>query len=240
MVLMDVLLNFSRSYLPETRGGTMDIPIVLTTILNPKEVDDEVHVMEAINKLPLEFYEKTELFENPSNLNLELIENKLEKPDKYENIYFTHDVSNINLGPTRTTYVQFKSMKDKVGAQFELHKKIRAVDAVDAAEKLILSHFIPDLYGNLRKFSQQTFRCVNCNEKYRRVPLIGKCRKCGGKIVLTVYQGGVTKYLKLSQEMAQKYDLPIYLKQRLELLEKDIASIFVDEKAPQVSLSEFM
>ncbi len=241
MLLMDVLLNFSKSYLPETRGGTMDIPIVLTTILNPKEVDDEVHVMETITKLPLEFYEKTEKFESPGNLKMiELVENKLDKPGQYENLGFTHKVSDINLGPIRTTYVQFKSMKEKVNAQFELHKKIRAVDTADAAERLILSHFIPDLYGNLRKFSQQTFRCVNCNEKYRRIPLIGKCRKCGGKIVLTVYEGGVTKYLKLSQEMAQKYDLPIYLKQRLELLEKDIASIFVDEKAPQVSLSEFM
>ena len=240
MSLMDVLLNFSKSYLPETRGGTMDIPIVLTTVLNPKEVDDEVHVMETITKLPLEFYEKTEKFESPSSLKLELVENKLDTPEQYENLGFTHDISDINLGPTRTTYVQFKSMKDKVEAQFSLHKKIRAVDTSDSAERLILSHFIPDLYGNLRKFSQQTFRCVNCNTKYRRIPLLGKCRKCGGKIVLTVYQAGVTKYLKLSQEMAIKYDLPLYLKQRLDLLEQDIESIFVDEKAPQVSLSEFM
>ncbi|MFA5382941.1 MAG: DNA polymerase II large subunit [Candidatus Micrarchaeia archaeon] len=240
MNLMDILLNFSKSYLPETRGGTMDIPIVLTTLLNPKEVDDEVHSMEVINRIPLDFYEKTEKFESPNNLKIDLVEGKLDKPDQYENIGFTHDVSDINLGPTITTYVQFKSMKEKVGAQFDLHKKIRAVDIEDTAEKLILSHFIPDLYGNLRQFSQQSFRCVHCNAKYRRIPLIGKCRKCGGKIVLTVYEGGITKYLKLSKEMAIKYGFPLYLKQRLDLLERDIESIFKDEKAPQVSLSEFM
>ena len=208
MVLMDVLLNFSKSYLPETRGGTMDIPIVLTTLLNPKEVDDEVHVMEVITKIPLEFYEKTEQFVSPSSVKIELVGDRLDKPGQYTNIGFTHTVSDINLGPIRTAYVQFKSMKEKVAGQFELHKKIRAVDTSDAAERLILSHFIPDLYGNLRQFSQQTFRCVHCNTKYRRIPLLGKCRKCGGKIVLTVYPGGVTKYLKLSQEMAIKYDLP--------------------------------
>jgi DNA polymerase II large subunit len=40
--------------------------------------------------------------------------------------------------------------------------------------------------------------------------------------------------------MAIKYGFPLYLKQRLDLLERDIESIFKDEKAPQVSLSEFM
>lgn len=240
MVLMDVLINFSRKYLPESRGGTMDIPIILTTILNPKEVDDEVHVMEIIDRIPLEFYEATERFESPSNTKIKLVADILEKPEQYNNLNFTHNTSDINKGPKRTTYIQFKSMKEKVNAQFDLHQKIRAVDIKDAAERLILSHFIPDLYGNLRKFSQQTFRCVHCNAKYRRMPLIGKCRKCGGRLILTVYQGGITKYLDISKEMTEKYDLPLYLKQRLDLLEKDIQSIFIDEKAPQVSLSEFM
>ena len=39
MLLLDGLINFSRSYLPETRGGTMDAPLVLTTRIDPAEVD---------------------------------------------------------------------------------------------------------------------------------------------------------------------------------------------------------
>ncbi|MDD5340502.1 MAG: DNA polymerase II large subunit, partial [Candidatus ainarchaeum sp.] len=43
MLLMDALLNFSRKYLDEKRGGTMDAPLVLSMDINPKEVDDEAH-----------------------------------------------------------------------------------------------------------------------------------------------------------------------------------------------------
>ena len=48
------------------------------------------------------------------------------------------------------------------------------VDRQDVAKRLILSHFIPDLIGNMHLFSKQGFRCISCNAKYRRVPLAGK------------------------------------------------------------------
>ena len=35
MLLLDGLINFSRSFLPETRGGTMDAPLVLTSRIDP-------------------------------------------------------------------------------------------------------------------------------------------------------------------------------------------------------------
>ena len=41
MMLMDGLLNFSQSILPANRGGRMDAPLVLTTRLNPSEIDKE-------------------------------------------------------------------------------------------------------------------------------------------------------------------------------------------------------
>ncbi|EQD38926.1 protein containing DNA polymerase II large subunit DP2, partial [mine drainage metagenome] len=42
-LLMDALLNFSRSYLPSSRGALMDKPLVLTTRLEATEVDKEAH-----------------------------------------------------------------------------------------------------------------------------------------------------------------------------------------------------
>ena len=131
-------------------------------------------------------------------------------------------------------------MNEKVDYQFELCSKIRAVNVKDSAERVILSHFLPDLYGNLRSFSKQTLRCVDCNSKYRRAPLSGKCDKCGGKLVLTISKGGIEKYLKISQGMVEKYGLPNYLKQRLMLLENDISSVFEDETKKQFSLEQFM
>ncbi len=57
MLLMDALLNFSRKFLDEKRGGTMDAPLVLSIEINPKEVDDEAHNIEFVSRYPLEFYE---------------------------------------------------------------------------------------------------------------------------------------------------------------------------------------
>jgi len=80
---------------------------------------------------------------------------------------------------------------------------------------------------------------VDCGFKYRRVPLSGKCNKCGGKILLTISRGSIEKYLGISQELAEKYELPNYLKQRLSLIQKEIESIFQDDKSKQFSLSDY-
>ncbi|MFH0835781.1 MAG: DNA polymerase II large subunit [Candidatus Micrarchaeota archaeon] len=237
ILLMDGLLNFSRFYLPETRGGKMDAPLVLTMTLDPKEVDDEVHAMDIAWEYPLEFYEAAKRLSMPGEVKIPLVKDGLGKKQQYEGMGFTLE-SKLE-GPTTTKYVLFKDMHQKVSDELALMKRIRAVDAANAAERIILSHFFPDLYGNLRSFSRQKFRCVDCNSKYRRVPLSGKCTRCGGKLLLTISKGGIEKYLKISQEMAEKYDLPNYLKQRLMLIKKEIASIFEDERVKQFSLSDY-
>jgi DNA polymerase II large subunit len=40
--------------------------------------------------------------------------------------------------------------------------------------------------------------------------------------------------------MIDEYGLPFYLKQRLQLVEKEIDSVFRDEKVEQKGLSDFM
>jgi DNA polymerase II large subunit len=238
MLLMDGLLNFSKRYLPSTRGGKMDAPLVLTTLLDPREVDDEVHAMEACSEYPLEFYRAAERFASPSEVKLDTIASRLGTEKQFEGIGFTHQAT--LEGPVQTRYVLFKNMTQKVEEELALMTKIRAVDASNAAERVILSHFFPDLYGNLHSFSKQSFRCVDCSAKYRRVPLRGKCRKCGGKIILTIHKGGIEKYLELSKQMVDRYRLPLYMKQRLMLLEKEIASIFEDDQSKQYNLADYL
>ncbi len=240
MLLMDALLNFSRDFLPESRGSTMDASIVLSTSIDPREIDDEVHAMEACYDYPLELYRKSLELANPGEIKLPRVADRLGKPEQYGGIPFTHDSSCIDDAPLKTTYVELKSMREKIDAQFGLTAKLRAVDNRDAAERVILSHFLPDLYGNLRSFSRQEFRCVSCNMKYRRVPLRGKCTRCGERLLLTINKGGIEKYLKISQEIAERYDLPRYLKQRLALLEEEISSVFEDETSKQYNLAQFM
>ncbi len=238
ILLMDGLLNFSRKFLPETRGGQMDAPLVLTTVLDPKEVDDEVHAMDACTSYPLEFYEACAKISSPSDVKLDTISTRLGTPAQYEGIGYTHYAT--IAGPVQSKYVQLGDMDEKVREELRLMSKIRAVDVKNAAERILLSHFFPDTYGNLRKFSKQSFRCTGCNAKYRRVPLAGACRKCGGKLLLTINKGGIQKYLKLSQKLVEEFGLPDYLKQRLMLIEREIDSIFEDDKVKQFSLADYV
>ncbi|MBI2079488.1 DNA polymerase II large subunit [Candidatus Micrarchaeota archaeon] len=240
MMLMDCLINFSKSYLTENRGGTMDAPLVLTSAIDPREVDDEVQCMEFVSKYPLEFYQAAEKITPPSDIKIKTIKDCLGKEEQFESIPITHWVGSIDKGNIETAYVQLDSIPDKIALQFGLQGRIKAVDVKDAAERLILSHFIPDLYGNLRSYSRQTFRCVTCNDIYRRVPLVGKCTKCGGNLLLTINKGGIQKYLEISKKIVNDYDLPDYLKQRLLLVDREIKNIFEDEKIKQLGLADFV
>jgi len=239
MLLMDALLNFSREYLPDRPGGSEDAPLVLSTRINPAEIDDEVHAMETVNEYPLDFYESTQEMEDPRNIDIPRVEDKLDTNQEFSGQGFTHDTAQFDEGPTRSRYTTLKTMEEKVNNQMELGRKTRAVDEKDMATKLINLHFMKDIYGNLRAFGQQTFRCVDCNKKFRRVPLIGKCTECGGKILLTVHEKGIEKYLKISEEIANKYELSDYLKQRLSLVQQDLEQIFETKKSKQQSLADF-
>lgn len=242
MLLMDGLLNFSREFLPDKRGGQMDAPLVLTAILDPKEVDGEVHNMDVVDSYPLEFYTATMRFANPKELVgvVERVEDRLADDRKYCGLRFTHDTDDIALGVKSSAYKTLKSMQDKVMAQMSLAVKIRAVDEHDVAERVIKSHFLPDIIGNLRAFSRQEFRCVNCNQKYRRVPLSGKCTKCGESLTLTVHEGTITKYLDISKYLADKYNISEYTRQRIKLIEVETQSLFESELKRQIKISEFL
>ncbi|GAJ22950.1 unnamed protein product, partial [marine sediment metagenome] len=147
-----------------------------------------------------------------------------------------HDTSNINNSVRCSSYKRIPTMRGKVASQMDVAEKLRAVDEADVARLIIEKHFLRDIKGNLRKFSMQQFRCVDCNEKYRRPPLVGKCLKCGGKLIFTISEGFVTKYLEPSIELAEKYELPSYLKQTLELTKRRIESIFGKDKEKQEGL----
>jgi len=242
MLLMDGLLNFSRDYLPDKRGGKMDAPLVLTTRIDPSEVDKEAHNIDVCDHYPLEFYEATLSYPNPKDFEkkIDLVSRRLGTPMQYDNFMFTHDTTDIAAGPLNCAYKTLGSMVDKMDAQLALADKIRAVDAADVAERVLISHFLPDMFGNLRAFSRQGTRCTKCAAKFRRPPLTGTCPKCGGNVILTVHEGAVKKYLEVSRRVAQKYNVSSYTKQRIELVGLDMKSLFENDKSRQLGLSEFM
>lgn len=239
MLLMDALLNFSRSFLPDTRGGrTMDAPLVLTIKLDPEEVDDESWNVDVSGNYPLEFFEQTQTYPMPFELKIKpkTIQNLIGKPEVFH-IQCTHDTSDINDGPFKTKYVELESMTEKVWAQLEIAKKIKAVDEHKVAEAVIMKHFLRDIKGNFRKFSTQSFRCGNCNEKYARPPLNGKC-KCGGKLLQTVSEGAIRKYLEPTKQLIENYKMSTYLRQQIDILEANIESLF-GKKDRQLNLFKF-
>lgn len=247
MLLMDALVNFSRSYLPVTIGGTMDAPLILTTKLDVSEIDDEVHEMETINGYGLDFYEKTFQYISPSEAVVEIVRDRLKNGTEFSNVRFTHlsGVAAITESPHKSIYTKLNSMREKIDAQFKLIDILSSVDKADSAKRLILSHFIPDLIGNMHSFSRQSFRCVACNAKYRRVPLVGKCTRCNGKLVLTISKGSIEKYLNMAIGLADRYDLEPYIKQRLVLIREEIKNVFgtdaeLNVPVKQFNLSRFM
>jgi DNA polymerase II large subunit len=137
-------------------------------------------------------------------------------------------------------------MLEKLESQMDLSGKLRSVDANTVALRVLNSHFMKDIVGNLGAFTSQGFRCVKCNMRYRRTPLKGSCVRCGGDIVMTVHRGGIVKYLEPALNLVKKYELGSYYENRLKLVREEISSLFPDEEKAEeppkkkIDLTDFM
>ncbi|MEE8354382.1 MAG: DNA polymerase II large subunit [Candidatus Bathyarchaeia archaeon] len=248
MLALDPLLNFSREFLPEQSGGLMDAPLYVIPTLNPNEVDKEALNVDVVSAYPPEFYELCEKGASPGEYGaiIETIGDRIGSPGQFQDMGYTESCSDINLGSHRGAYNTLKTMLDKLESQLELSEKIRAVDAETVALKVITSHFMKDIFGNLRAFTSQKFRCTGCNRKYRRVPLKGVCLRCGGKLSLTVYKGGVEKYITPALGLVERFNLDSYYGDRLGLVKAELKSLFKEEAVveeqldKQISLTDFM
>jgi len=255
MLLLDGLLNFSRKFLPERRGGQMDAPLVLSMKLDPSEVDKEAHNVDVSSRYPLDMLRAT-LHKAKANdywmYRLDTVKVRIGTFLQYEGFGYTDDTLDINLAPVESVYKTIGLTEAKIHRQLALARAIRAVDEDDVAERVLTTHLLPDLIGNLRSFTQQSFRCTKCGEKYRRLPLSGKCIRevggtiyggrpalCNNKLVLTVSEGSVRKYLGIAQSIAKEYGVSDYLRQRIDLMSHSIESMF-PTKYQETTLESFM
>ena len=242
MLALDTLINFSRTYLPSQIGGIMDAPLFLISKINPIELQRQAHNFDIASSYPLQFYYRTwEEAQPKSVLNLiETVGHHLERNSQPYSFGFTTPVSSILAGVVESAYKKFKRMVDKLDSQLSLAEKISAVDVEVVARNVLTTHFMRDVAGNLRAFTTQSLRCRRCNKRYRRPPLKGVCLECGEKLILTVNRGGIEKYLKHTRRIIEKYHLPKYYAQRLEMIEEEVRLLFEGEGKRQVSLSDFM
>jgi DNA polymerase II large subunit len=241
MLLLDGLINFSRRFLPEGRGGLMDAPLVLSSRLDPNEIDKEAQNLDVLARYPLELYQAAARGVHPKEVEsiMDTVGSRIGTPEQYEGFSFTHGVVDINSGVRISAYKVLGKMIKKMDAQFELGGKIRAVDIRDEATKVIQTHFLPDLIGNLNAFSRQTVRCTKCNVKFRRMPIRGVCPTCDSGLTMTVHEASVVKYLDVTKKLVERYGVDDYTRQRVEMVERDINSLFVNDKAKQSALTSF-
>ncbi len=239
LLLMDGLLNFSRQFLPDMTGArTMDAPLILSTVLNPDEVDDEAWATETVGEYPREFYQETLEYKYPWDLNtdIEIGEDVVNSDEPFCHSY-THETSNVEDAPNQSEYVTLDEMTEKTFEQLELGRRIKAVDENAVADLLLQKHFIPDIKGNLRSFSSQEMRCTDCNTKFRRVPMTAQtiaptgkttaeCPECGGKVLLTISEGTIKKYLEPSRQIIENYEVSPYVRQQILILKKTLQSLF--------------
>ena len=225
LLLMDGLINFSKSFLSTNRGGQMDAPLILTTRLNPSEIDKEALNVDISWKYPIAFYELT-MNHPPAKeaigVGVATVETVLGTDLESRGFGFTHDTDDCSDGPKNNPYNTLDSMRQKTLVQFALGTTLVSVDNEDQSSRLINRHLIRDMRGNLRAFGQQKVRCTRCGTSYRRVPISGSCntvieRKddpftgvevevlCPGNVILTVTKGGVKKYDGLMAELIEKY-----------------------------------
>ncbi len=240
MLALDVAINFSRSYLPAQIGGIMDAPLFIIAVVNPREVQRQAHDVDVSSSYPLAFYEKALEGLEPKEVQelIDLIKHKINDPI-LQGLKYTMPTSNINIGNNESAYKRLKRMADKLNGQLELAEKVRAVSAKLVAKKVLVTHFLRDIVGNLRAFSTQIFRCKSCGKRFRRVPLKGFCTECEGELTLTVHRSGIKKYLELAERLVKRYELSRHYAQRIEMIKSEVNSLFEGSMKRQVSLADF-
>jgi DNA polymerase II large subunit len=246
-LLLDALLNFSRSYLPESRGALMDKPLVLTTRLEPTEVDKEAHNVDVAAHYPLALFRAAAERRSAKEVEplLDLIGHRLGTDRALSGYGFTHDTRRIAGGPARSAYRDGRSMHDMVERSIVLATQIRAVDVAEAVTLVLNAHFLPDVMGNLKSYATQRFRCKECAASYRRPPLSGRCAadrpgggRCDSELLATVYEASVRKYLPLSQRLGEIDGITPYVRQRIQILADSVATLFPGSTA-QTTLDRF-
>ncbi len=246
-LLLDALLNFSRAYLPESRGALMDKPLVLTTRLEATEVDKEAHHLDVGARYPLALYRGALERKDPKELEplVDSVGHRLGSARALSGYGFTHDTRRIAGGPVRSAYRDGRTMADLVERSVLLATQIRAVDVAEAVALVLNAHFLPDVMGNLKSYATQKFRCRSCGAAYRRPPLSARCtavraggKPCDGELLSTVYEASVRKYLPLAQRLGTMEGISPYVRQRIQVLSDSIATLF-PTSASQTTLDAY-
>ena len=243
ILLMDVLLNFSREYLPTQIGGLMDAPLLLQPLVLPAEVQRQGHNLDVASLYHIEFYETSRRGDFPQTVKgVDIVRNRLKNDSQFFGYGFTHDTERIAIRRSRSSYSTLRSLSEKLERQIELARKIRAVDPDEVVKSVLNTHILPDIIGNIKAYTSQSFRCKACGAIHRRFPLKGICLTCGGALQATVTRRSVEKYLSLGLKLAQTFNVGDYLRRRLQIAAEELDMLFKHkrEEPAQAELTQFI
>lgn len=241
MLLSDAFLNFSYSFLPDKIGGLMDAPLLIQPIVLPHEVQRQAHNVDVDERYPLEFYNYTWQGVKAADAStlIETLKNRIGEDKQFYGYGFTH-YSNVLISiVNRSAYSTLNTMGEKLEMQIATANLINSVDTNEVISMVLTTHIIPDIMGNMRSYSSQSFRCNKCGEKYRRIPLLGRCGGCGNTLLQTVTRGSVEKYIVLAENLCNNFKVTGYLKSRVESLIVELNFIF-KTKEVQPTLLDFL
>ena len=243
LLLMDSLLNFSLHYIPAQIGGYMDTPLLIQPVILPSEVDEQAHNFDIAPYYPLEFYEKTQSAPPAASVSglIELIGSRLESDTQFYGYRYTQPTGALTIRRSRGAYSTLRTLNEKISKQIEVASLIEAVSTRDVVESIIKTHLIRDIMGNAKKYATQAFKCKVCGMTIRRPPLSWRCPTCGGEVKGTLTRASVEKYLYIAQRLAREYDVDAYLKNRLDMLQRELDQLFQGpRKADQLELTDFL
>jgi len=63
---------------------------------------------------------------------------------------------------------------------------------------------------------------------------------CSGRLALTVSEGAVRKYIEVTKHVMDKYGVDTYTRQNMEWLAGSVESLFNNDRARQMSLTDFL
>ena len=242
LLLLDALMNFSIEFLPNQIGGLMDTPLLIQPVLIPSGVDEQAHNFDIAYSYPKEFYEKTQSSPAASSLqkNIELIGSRLGSDKQFYDYGFTHGTSRLTVRHSRGSYSTLRTLGEKISKQIEVADRIDAVSTKEVVESIIKNHLIRDIMGNTKKYATQSFKCKKCGITIRRPPISWVCPKCGGEIRAILTRASVEKYLLIAQRLAREYDVDPYLRNRLDVVQRELDQLFQGKRKPeQMELTDF-
>ncbi len=219
-LLFDVLLNFSREYIPSYHGGALDIPSVINF------VDDWSDLLNYSKQISLVmnqiFYQ--ELSNNPEQSDLISQESSLLLTSTFP----IHTSTNISRNPLENQLTD-KKILERIKIALESLENIRGIEEGKYVDNLLVNDFLIKVSTSISRFFQQPIRCKFCKTTYRRAPLSDRCPSCKNKTLeLTLSKGWVLRYLQIINQLSEQYskDLTPYTKSWIRFIELNKKLLF--------------